>query len=295
MNTVAALLAAAAHPDAARLLAHVLGHDRGWLIAHADAQLSEEEEARFQSLLDRRHTGVPIAYLVGSAGFYGREFLVSEDVLVPRAETEHLIDETLKFVQPGMRVLDVGTGSGAIACTVAAETGAFVDATDASRAAVELADENARRLGVSERCRFYHGDLVEPVRDNRYDLIVANLPYIPTADLPKPPDPVSFEPRLATSGGPDGLSLYRRLIPALPKLINEGGMVLLEAAPPTINVLASMLQSTLPNFAMSICKDYAGLDRYVKACGPAVRGESSENRASGAREARNERAQNRHA
>lgn len=271
MNAAAGLLAAA-HPDGALLLAHVLGRDRSWLIAHADAQLSEEEAARFQLLLERRRAGIPIAYLIGSAGFYGREFIINENVLVPRPETEHLIDEALRFVEPGMRVLDVGTGSGAIACTIAAETGATVDATDCSRAAIEVALENARRLGVADRCRFYHGELIEPVRNNRYGVVIANLPYVPTADVPKPPDPVSFEPRLATDGGLDGLSLYRRLMPALPKMIDEGGMVLLEAAPPTISELAEILQSTLPNFTISVCKDYAGLDRYVKAKGTAVKG-----------------------
>jgi release factor glutamine methyltransferase len=101
---------------------------------------------------------------------------------------------------------------------------------------------------------------------------MANLPYIPTADLPQPPDPVSFEPRLATDGGPDGLSLYRRLMPPLPELINEGAMVLLEAAPPTIKALAEMLHLTFRHFTISIGKDYSGLDRYVKGCGEDPRG-----------------------
>jgi release factor glutamine methyltransferase len=257
--------------DASLLLAHVLGRDRAWLIAHPDAQPSQEQATRYQGLLQRRRDGVPIAYLIGSAGFYGREFLVNENVLVPRPETEHLIDEGIAFIRGPMRVLDVGTGSGAIACTIAAETNAFVDATDASPAAIELSRRNAESLGVAGRCRFYIGDLVEPVQTNGYDVIVANLPYIPTLDLPKPPDPVSFEPRFATDGGPDGLSLYRRLMPALPDVINEGGLVLLEAAPPTIDTLAKMLHSTLPNFTISVHKDYSGLDRYIRACDAAAR------------------------
>ena len=272
MTTVAALLSRAAHPDAARILAHVLQRDRAWLVAHAESEPSEEEFRQFQALCDRRRSGVPLAYLIGSAGFYGREFLVNENVLVPRPETEHLIDEALGFIHGRMKVLDVGTGSGAIACTIAAESNAFVDATDASRAAIELATENARRLGIGDRCKFYEGDLIEPIRDNRYDVIIANLPYIPTSDLPKPPDPVSFEPCLATDGGPDGLSLYRRLVPALPRIINEGGMVLLEAASPTIDKLAAIVQATLPYFTISVEKDYAGLDRYVKAFGPRSEG-----------------------
>ncbi|MBV9333390.1 MAG: peptide chain release factor N(5)-glutamine methyltransferase [Candidatus Eremiobacteraeota bacterium] len=272
MTTVAALLSESPPVDAALLLAHVLQRNRAWLAAHADAEASQEEAARFRVLCARRRKGVPIAYLLGTAGFYGREFFVNEDVLVPRPETEHLIDAALAFIKGPMRVLDVGTGSGAIACTIAAETQAIVDATDASNAALDVARENSHRLGLSDRCRFYHGDLVAPVQTNRYDVIVANLPYIPTRDVPKPPDPVSFEPRLATDGGPDGLSLYRRLIPSLPEVINEEGLVLLEAAPPTITELASMLRSTFPNFTISVEKDYAGLDRYVKAFGQSSSG-----------------------
>lgn len=270
MTTLAALLAQAGHDDAALLLAYVLRRDRVWLVAHADFEPSQADVRVFEALCGRRHAGEPLAYLTGSAWFYGREFVVNDAVLVPRPETEHLIDETLRFIHGSMRVLDVGTGSGAIACTIAAETFAIVDATDISHEALEVARDNANRLGVADRVGFFQGDLVEPVRNRRYDVVVANLPYVPTSDLPEPPDPVSFEPRIATDGGPDGLAQYRRLMPALPELINDGGMILLEAAPPTINALAEMLRSILPDFTISVVKDYSGLDRYVKArYGPA--------------------------
>ena len=283
-----------ARADAALILAHVLGRDRSWLVAHPDAQLSDEEAERFESLCARRREGTPVAYLIGTAGFYGREFLVDENVLVPRPETEHLIDEALAFIRPEMRVLDLGTGSGAIACTIAAQTRAHVDAVDLSPAAVEIAVKNARRLGVAERCKFYVGDLLDPVLRNRYDVVIANLPYIPTGDLPKPPDPASFEPQPALDGGPDGLLQYRRLVPALPEIINEGGMVLLEAAPPTIDALAEMLHATLPHFAVSVGKDYSNLARYVKACGETPSGLRSPAAASeSARSQEGERAENR--
>jgi release factor glutamine methyltransferase len=164
-----------------------------------------------------------------------------------------------------MRVLDVGTGCGAIACTVAAQTKALVDATDASERALGIAIENARRLGVLDRCRFHIGDLTEPVRNQRFDVIIANLPYIPTQDLPKPPDPTSFEPREALDGGPDGLTEYLRLLPSLLSLINDGGLILLECAPPTMNTLASIVRATLPNFTVSVVNDYSGRSRYIKA------------------------------
>ncbi len=147
-------------------------------------------------------------------------------------------------------MLDVGTGSGAIACTIAAETNAFVDATDISPAALEVAARNAARLNVSHAAAFINGDLAEPVRGRRYDVVVANLPYIPSAELPSRPNPLAFEPRLALDGGPDGLALYRRFLPTAPELLEQGGALLLEAAPPTIQTLRELTQTTFPNFAM---------------------------------------------
>ncbi len=246
-------------------MAHATQRNRAWLIAHGDAELISPQRAAFEALCRRRGNGVPIAYLLGSAGFYGRDFDVDERVLVPRPETEHLVEEALGFVRDAMRVLDVGTGCGAIACTIAAESTASVDGTDISPAAIEIATRNADRLNVAGRCTFHLGDLIEPVKNNRYDAIVANLPYIPTNDLPKRPEPASFEPRLALDGGPDGLALYRRLIPGLARIISEEALILLEAAAPNINGLKNILCQSLPDFAISVVSDYASLPRYVKA------------------------------
>jgi release factor glutamine methyltransferase len=266
-NGVATIAPSSSSPllDAQLLLAHVLGREREWMIAHGDHAPTEEEVERFDALCVRRTAGTPVAYLLGSCGFYGREFLANEHVLVPRPETEHLVDEALAFIRGSMRVLDVGCGSGAIACTIAAESEAFVDATDTSREAIEIAVNNARRLGVAGRCRFHHGNLADPVRFDRFDVIIANLPYIPSRDLPPPPNPASFEPRTALDGGPDGLTLYRALLRQLPPLLNEESLILLEAAPPTIRELADLVRSTLPNFTIEEGNDYAGLPRYIKA------------------------------
>lgn len=242
-------------------------------MAHADAPVPRTAAAAFAELCGRRRTGVPVAYLLGSAHFCAREFIVDENVLVPRPETEHLVEEALRFIndRAATRVLDVGTGCGAIACTIAAESRAHVDATDISPDALEVARENARRLGVVDRVRFRHGDLAQPVRNERYDVIVANLPYVPTADLPKQPDPTSFEPRVALNGGPDGLSLYRRLLSQIHGMLTSNSLLLLEAAPPTILELKKLVHSTFPNFVISIGRDYAGLDRYVKAAAKGAR------------------------
>jgi release factor glutamine methyltransferase len=253
--------------DALLLLAHASGRSREWLVAHAEQELTERQARAFRGFCERRRTGEPIAYILGSAWFYGHEFLVDGAVLTPRPETEHLVDAALRFIKGPMRVLDVGSGCGAIACTIAAETNALVDATDISPAAIEIATENARRLGVTERCRFYVGNLAEPVRGRRFDCIVANLPYIPTRDLPPPPDPTSFEPRGALDGGADGLNLYRALVEALPPLLNERALIAFEVGPSSIARLAAMVRETLPTWRLTIGSDYAGLPRYVRALG----------------------------
>jgi release factor glutamine methyltransferase len=248
-------------------LAHALGRSREWIVAHPEALVTRRQESEFVALCEWRARGTPIAYLLGSAGFYGRDFIVDESVLVPRPETEHLVDEAIAFLgELGERgsVLDVGTGCGAIACTIAAETSATVAATDVSSAAVALATKNADRLGVAGRCTFYEADLTEPVRAQTFDVVVANLPYVPSADIPGAPNPLAFEPRTALDGGPDGLAIYRRLLPQLPRLLKPNSLILLEAAPPTIKTLGKLTQSTLPDFTISVGYDYAGLARYIK-------------------------------
>jgi release factor glutamine methyltransferase len=251
--------------DALLLLAHVLNRGREWLVAHGDATPTLEETEAFQRLSAERCRGVPVAYLLGSAGFYGREFLVNENVLVPRPETEHLVEEALRFIgNRPLRVLDVGIGSGAIACSIAAESRAIVCGTDISPAAIAIAKENARRLGVAERCHFFAGDLTEPVSAERFDLVVANLPYVPTAEIADKPDPVAYEPREALDGGPDGLALYRRLLETLAPLVNPNALILLEAAPPTLPGLAAIAKTALPHCSITVGRDYAGLDRYLR-------------------------------
>lgn len=275
MTTAAALAAgtvrlrecsAAPRTDALTLLEATLRQSRAWIAAFGEHPMSEVDVAAFERLCERRASGIPTAYLLGSVGFYGHEFLVDERVLVPRPESEHLVDEAIAFLgEREADVLDVGTGSGAIACSIAAATRATVYATDISRDALAVANDNVRRFGMEGRCNLAHGDLLKPFAGRRFDVVVANLPYVPTCDVPQAPNPVAFEPRIAVDGGPDGLAIYRRLIDELPKALKPGALVLLEAAPPTVNALRQLIRKGLPAATVEVCRDYAGLERYVKA------------------------------
>ncbi len=260
--------------DAQLLLSSVLGRDRAWLVAHSDSFLSRQQSERFGELCEKRATGMPVAYIIGTAGFYGREFVVNDKVLVPRPESEVLVGDLLaylrKLLDPAypkqlLTVLDIGTGSGAIACTLAAELAAVtVEGVDISLAALKVAEHNARRFNVFAKCKFRFGDLTSGIGDRHFDAIVANLPYIPSGALPKPPDPLSFEPQEALDGGPDGLALYRRLLPTLPPLLKPGALVLLEAAPPTIAGLLELARASFPGDEIELARDFAGLERYVR-------------------------------
>jgi release factor glutamine methyltransferase len=255
--------------DAALLLEHVTGSSRAAFIANGERLLAEDESARFAELVERRATGIPVAYLIGTAGFYGRTFSVNQSVLVPRPETEHIVDAVL----PGLRrraardqrLADIGTGCGALAVTLAAELPASsVFATDLLDDALALARRNAARHGVSLRCTFLAGDLAAPLqRFGPFDAVCANLPYVPSGALPELPDPVAFEPRLALDGGHDGLTLYRRLLGQLPDLMAPDGLVVLEAAPPTIEGLAAAGAAAFPRARITIGSDYAGLARFI--------------------------------
>jgi release factor glutamine methyltransferase len=252
--------------DAQILLAFTLGCDREWLHAHGESFLSPPQAEKYVALCEKRATGMPIAYITGVAGFYGREFFVNEHVLIPRPETEHLVEDAIAHLraQHLLSVFEAGVGSGAIACTIAAEVpGATVEGSDASTAALEVAEQNARRLNVHAHCTFYHADIVKSDSERTYDVVVANLPYVPSADVPRKPDPVAFEPHLALDGGRDGLAQYRKLLAAAPRMLRPHALLLMEAAPPTIRQLADLTAAALPGATVEIRRDYAGSERYL--------------------------------
>jgi release factor glutamine methyltransferase len=254
--------------DATLLLAHVLGCDPAWLLAHDDAILSHDERERIDAALARRERGEPVPYIIGTAGFYGRTFAVDARVLVPRPETERAIDIVLAHARGSNatpRVCDVGTGSGAIALTLALELAdADVTAIDISEPALAVARGNAAAFGIADRIRFVCGDGLRALdRNERFTCIVANLPYVRTADLAPAPDPTAFEPRLALDGGADGLDAYRALLLAAPDVLAPGGLLVMEAGPDTVPALAALARLALPNANVATVRDLAALERFV--------------------------------
>ncbi len=222
----------AARLEAQVLLAHALGCTRVQLYTGFDRPLDEDELARARGLIKRRLAGEPVAYLVGTQEFWSLSFAVDERVLVPRHDTETVIQVVLDQVgerQAPWRVLDVCTGSGVLAVTLARELAAArVVATELSPAAAEVARANAARLGVADRVEVREGDLLASVAGEVFDVVVANPPYIATAVIATLDREVQREPRQALDGGVDGLDLLRRLVVAAPDHVAPGGLLVLE-------------------------------------------------------------------
>jgi release factor glutamine methyltransferase len=258
-------------PESASLNAHILlsaalGVDRAWLLAHGTEMIPPAREHIFFQMVARAERGEPIPYILGQWGFYDREFIVSPAVLIPRPETELLLDQALAFAQPRdyAVVVDVGTGSGALAVTLAALCPkAVVYAIDASPAALEIARRNADVQAAD--VIFFEGDLLTPIfeRQMQVDLVMANLPYIPSHLLPHLA--VSrHEPRQALDGGADGLALVRRLLDQAPPLCRPGARLLLEIAYDQGAVALALARTAFPTASIDVLKDYAGHDRVVR-------------------------------
>ena len=262
-------LAAAGVPeprlDARLLVEHVLGLGRADLLARPDRALSGVEAARLDEAVGRRATREPLAYIVGHREFYGLDLLVNEFVLVPRPETELIVEEALRIAATieSPRFADVGTGSGAIAVALAASRGeATVDAVDLSEAALAVARSNVRRHGLDARVRLHRGDLLEPL-DGVYDVIIANLPYVATSDVDGAQAEVLREPRLALDGGPDGLDVYRRLLRQAPDHLAANGALLFEIAADQGAAAGNLARAAIPGARVEVRSDYAGHARFV--------------------------------
>ncbi len=216
--------------DAEILLAHALGKSRSWLFAHADDALPDDACTRFGALLTRRVAGEPVAYLTGRRGFWTLDLEVTPATLVPRPETELLVELALARIAPERpaRIADLGTGSGAIALAIACERRlAWVIATDASASALDVARRNADRHHIAN-IQFRCGDWLAPLAGDRFDLIASNPPYIADGDPHLSAGDLRFEPDAALSSGMDGLDAIRTIVGAAPAHLDAGGWLLLE-------------------------------------------------------------------
>lgn len=254
--------------DADLLLCAALGVERAVLLAHLDDPIPEQSASRFVVWLGRAASGEPIAYILGVRSFYDRDFAVTPDVLIPRPETELLLEQALDWAaaHPVRLAADIGTGSGALAVTFAAHVpAAQVIAVDLSPAALAVAQGNAERHGVSERITFLQGDLMEPLLERNLapDLLMANLPYIPSGELPGLAV-TRHEPVLALDGGPDGLDLVRRLLAQAAVCCPPGALLLLEIGAGQGAAALAAVRECLPAAHAQVLRDYAGHERIVR-------------------------------
>ncbi len=252
--------------DAELLIAEVLGLDRVRMYMDLDRPLADEELAAIRALVVRRRAREPVAYILGRRGFYGRDFVVGPAVLVPRPETELVVERALALGGAEARVLDLCTGSGAIGLTLAAERPAWtVDLTDVSAEALAVARQNAEALGVEDRTRLLEGDLFAAVPEGaRYDLVVANPPYIAAREVPElAPEVRDHEPRLALVSGESGFELHARLLEGVGAVLADGGAVLIEVGAGQAEELARRFREA--GWAHAVTHpDLAGIGRVVE-------------------------------
>lgn len=269
--------------DAELLLAHVLRIDRTGVIANPEAPVGPGARAQYEADVARREAGEPVAYIRGFREFHGLALATDARALIPRPETELLVDAALAEVAarltgaprpagtPALRIADVGTGSGAIALALLAALRArkmseqvLVVATDASPDALDLARENAVGHGLADRIVFVEADLLPPVVDPLITLVCANLPYVATAQIDGLARELTYEPRGALDGGPDGLDVIRRLLDRLPDALAADGVALLEIGADQGESAPAAVAATLPGWSATVESDLAGLPRVLR-------------------------------
>ena len=255
--------------DAEVLLSHVLEKERIYLYVHFDQPLEAKELASYKALIKQRVEHVPVAYLLGQKEFMGLNFKVTPATLIPRPDTEILVQAAVERLRgrENCSFADIGTGSGAICLSVLSfvpdSTAATVDISQEARA---VAEENAKSLGLSERIEFFTGDLLEPVKDRKFTAILSNPPYIPEKDIEGLQAEVRCkEPYGALSGGEDGLDFYRRLCSEAPDLLEDEGFMAFEVGIGQAAVVAKLAEENPLIKRTEILKDLAGIERVVIA------------------------------
>jgi release factor glutamine methyltransferase len=249
------------------LLRYILKKSRSEFYSELDTQLTHKEIKEFEKLIDRRKKHEPVYQIVGKVEFWGLDFYINGDVLVPRPETEFLVKEVLKEVKDrkkgDLSILDVGTGAGPIIIALASEfkEGNFY-ASDVSKEALIIAKKNAKANNVGETIEFRVGELLNPWKGKKFDIITANLPYIPHEDLPGLTVEIyHYEPRVALDGGNGGLVLYEEFVNELPNYLDEKGMAFCEIGKDQGKLFTKIVQKYMPNTKCTILQDLAGFDR----------------------------------
>ncbi len=277
--------------DAELLLGHAIGADRTAILAHPEALVSDAAAERFAADVARRETGEPVAYIRGFKEFYGLAFSVDARALIPRPETERLVElaesEVMRRLTsaprppgtPPLRIVDVGAGAGPIAVSLAVALRGrrvFEDVeilgTDESTDALALARENAVGHGVADRVRFVEADLLPPVVAEPFDLVLANLPYVRSDAIAGLPIAASFEPRAALDGGPDGLAVIRALLGRLPEALAPGGVALVEIGADQGTAIVAAVDDLLAGWGCTVEPDLAGLPRVARVVPPTPAG-----------------------
>jgi release factor glutamine methyltransferase len=251
--------------DALQLLSHITGLDRAKILTHPDPSLDPQQDQALRLALDQIQEGMPLPYVLGEWDFYQLPFLVTADVLIPRPETEGLVELALDWLEdhPDRRsCLELGTGCGCIAVSLAKTVSDLsIRATDISRKALKIARENARRHGAEDQIEFLECDLLEGIK-GKADLLIANLPYIPTGKL-HTLAVFQHEPTLALDGGEDGLRYIKRVLQNAQEYLNPGGAVFLEIDEDTGAAALELAHDVWPGITIQLDRDLAGQDRYL--------------------------------
>ena len=262
-----------ARRDAELLLCHVQDCDRAWLLAHIKDDFDDQALLHYEQIIDRRAGREPLQYITGNQEFWGLPFKVTADVLIPRPETEFVVEAALKAVSREALpiIIDVCTGSGCIAISLAKELlNAQVFATDRSGQALGIARENARMNQVTDRIRFLAGDLFAPVEEldlhGKIDVIAANPPYIRASDLPAlQPEVRDFEPEMALIAGPEGTEIGEAIIQQAPAFLKQNGTLIMEMGMGQSAAFSAVVKDTGAYRTLEIVKDLAGIERVIVA------------------------------